>query len=164
MTNLRVGSGYDVHQLESNLPLLIGGILIPHNKGIVAHSDGDILIHALSDALLGAAGLGDIGHFFPDTDFRYKDIDSSEILFLVLKKLSEQSFQLVNIDITIVLEKPKLQPFIKKIKQSISNKLNLDISRVNVKATTCEKMGFIGKEEGISCYATVLIEKVINKV
>ena len=159
MSNLRVGNGYDVHQLDDNLELILGGIKVPSSKGIIAHSDGDILIHAVSDALLGAAGLGDIGYFFPDTDPRNKGIDSSKILVDVCNKLRKDSFLVVNVDATIVLQTPKLSPFIVSIKNSLSNILEIQSSRVNIKATTGENMGFVGRGEGIACYATVLIEK-----
>ena len=160
MTNLRIGTGYDVHQLKNNLPLLLGGVEVSHNKGIVAHSDGDIVFHALSDALLGAAALGDIGHFFPDTDPAFKNMDSSVILSSVLSELSKLSYQIVNVDITIVLERPKLQPIIPAIKNSVAKYLKTQLNQVNIKATTSEKMGFVGKEEGVVCYASVLIEKI----
>jgi len=160
MTNLRIGTGYDVHQLKNNLPLLLGGVEVSHNKGIVAHSDGDIVFHALSDALLGAAALGDIGHFFPDTDPVFKNMDSSVILSSVLSELSKLSYQIVNVDITIVLERPKLQPLIPAIKNSVAKYLKTQLNQVNIKATTSEKMGFVGKEEGVVCYASVLIEKI----
>ena len=160
MTNLRIGTGYDVHQLKNNLPLLLGGVEVSHNKGIVAHSDGDIVFHALSDALLGAAALGDIGHFFPDTDPAFKNMDSSVILSSVLSELSKLSYQIVNVDITIVLERPKLQPIIAAIKNSVAKYLKTQLNQVNIKATTSEKMGFVGKEEGVVCYASVLIEKI----
>jgi len=160
MTNIRVGIGYDVHQLKPNLPFVLGGVKINHNKGILAHSDGDIIFHALSDALLGAAALGDIGHFFPDNNPKYKNINSGKILVFVLEKLFELSYQIVNVDIIIVLEKPKLQSIISKIKKSVADYLKIDITNVNIKATTSERMGFVGREEGIACYATVLVEKI----
>ena len=160
MTNLRIGTGYDVHQLKNNLPLILGGVQVSHSKGVVAHSDGDIVFHAVSDALLGAAALGDIGHFFPDTDPAYKNIDSSIILSSVLSELSKLSYQIVNVDITIVLERPKLQPIISGIKKSVAKYLKTELNQVNIKATTSEKMGFVGKEEGVVCYASVLIEKI----
>ena len=160
MTNLRIGTGYDVHQLKNNLPLLLGGVQVLHSKGVVAHSDGDIVFHALSDALLGAAALGDIGHFFPDTNAAYKNMDSSIILSSVLSELSKLSYQIVNVDITIVLERPKLQSVIPEIKSSVAKYLKTELNQVNIKATTSEKMGFVGKEEGLVCYASVLIEKI----
>lgn len=160
MANIRVGSGYDIHQLKPNLPFLLGGISIKHNKGILAHSDGDIVFHALSDAILGAAALGDIGCYFPDTDPENKNINSREILVSVLEKLANMSYQIGNVDITIVLERPKLQPIIADIKSSVANSLNTPLTNVNIKATTSEGMGFIGKKKGVACYATVLIEKM----
>jgi 2-C-methyl-D-erythritol 2,4-cyclodiphosphate synthase len=160
MTNIRVGMGYDVHQLDENLPFCLGGVNVEYTKGIVAHSDGDIVFHALSDALLGAAGLGDIGHFFPDTDMKYKNIDSSVILLDVVAKLKQRSYRIINTDITIVLEKPKLQLYLPNIKDSISNYLQISISHINIKATTSEGMGFVGKGQGLACYAVVLIEKL----
>ena len=160
MTNIRVGIGYDVHQLQSNLPFILGGIELESEKGMVAHSDGDILIHALSDALLGAAGLGDIGRFFPDTDPKYQNINSAIILSDVLSKLRHLSYQIVNIDITVVLEKPKLQLRIQDITESLSRLLSICVDQINIKATTSERMGFVGEEKGIACYAVVLIEKI----
>jgi 2-C-methyl-D-erythritol 2,4-cyclodiphosphate synthase len=160
MTNLRIGTGYDVHQLKNNLPFLLGGVEVAHNKGVVAHSDGDIVFHALSDALLGAAALGDIGHFFPDTDPAYENMDSSIILSSVLAELSTLSYEIVNVDITIVLERPKLQSIIPAIKNSVAKYLKTQLNQVNIKATTSEKMGFVGNEEGVVCYASVLIEKI----
>jgi 2-C-methyl-D-erythritol 2,4-cyclodiphosphate synthase len=160
MTNIRVGMGYDVHQLSDNIPFLLGGVKLDYKKGIVAHSDGDIVFHAISDALLGAAGLGDIGHFFPDTDLKYKNIDSQIILSEVLLKLEKLSYILINIDITIVLQKPKISPIIPEIKASLSNILKINVDRINIKATTTEWMGFVGREKGISCYTVALIEKI----
>ena len=127
MTNIRIGTGYDVHQLKSNLPFLLGGIELNHSKGVVAHSDGDILFHALSDALLGAAALGDIGCLFSDTDSENKDIDSGIILSVVLNKILKLSYQILNIDVTIVLEKPKLQPIIPRIKKSVAESLKIEL-------------------------------------
>ena len=160
MTNIRVGIGYDIHQLKLNLPFILGGVQIEHNKGVVAHSDGDILFHAISDALLGAAGLGDIGHFFPDNDSKYKNLNSAIILSDVLEKLTQLSYHIVNIDITIVLEKPKLSSILAQIKKSTSTLLKITTNQINIKATTSEKMGFIGEEKGVACYAVVLIEKI----
>ena len=160
MTNIRVGIGYDIHKLESNLPFLLGGISLDYQKGIVAHSDGDIVFHALSDALLGAAALGDIGHFFPDDDPKYKNINSAIILKSVIEHLVDLNYEVVNVDVTIVLEKPKLQPIIHSIKNTVAQHLNVNSDQVNIKATTSEKMGFVGREEGIVCYAVVLIEKI----
>lgn len=159
MNSIRVGNGYDVHQLKENLPFILGGVNIKYTKGIVAHSDGDVLLHAISDALLGAASLGDIGHFFPDTDQKYKDIDSKLILRKVCDELNQLSFSIINVDVTVVLEKPKLQPYINTIKESVAHLLRIPVDHTNIKATTSETMGFIGRGEGIVCYATVLIQK-----
>ena len=159
MTDIRVGHGYDVHQLKENLPFVLGGVPIKYNKGIVAHSDGDVLLHAISDALLGAASLGDIGHFFPDSDPKFKNINSAIILHKVCDKLNELSFSIVNVDVTIVLEKPKLFPYINTIKESVASLLRIPVDQTNIKATTSETMGFVGRGEGIICYATVLIQK-----
>ena len=159
MSNLRIGIGYDVHRLESNLPFIIGGVKLNHHKGIVAHSDGDIIYHTIADALLGAAALGDIGHFFPDTDLKNKDLDSSVILSTVIDELQKKSYSIVNIDVSLVLEKPKIQPYELQIRESISQLMKLDLDVVSVKATTTEKMSFIGLEQGLSCYSVVLIEK-----
>ena len=160
MTNIRIGMGYDVHKLKDGLSFILGGIELDYKKGIVAHSDGDIVFHSISDALLGAAGLGDIGHFFPDTDLKYENIDSSMILLKVLQQLNNLSYCIVNLDITIVLEKPKLQSFMPQMKKSISDYLKININQINIKATTSEGMGFVGLEKGIACYAVVLIEKM----
>mgnify|MGYP001324019554 CR=1 FL=1 len=160
MTNIRVGMGYDIHQLDENLPFFLGGVNIEYKKGIVAHSDGDIVFHAIADALLGAAGLGDIGHFFPDDNPKYYNMDSTLIIKEVLLKLKKLQYSIVNIDITIVLEKPKLALLIARIKESISKHLKINIEYINVKATTSEGMGFVGKENGIACYSVVLIEKI----
>ena len=159
MNSIRVGNGYDVHQLKENLPFILGGVNIKYTKGIVAHSDGDVLLHAISDALLGAASLGDIGHFFPDTDQKFKDIDSKLILRKVCDELNRLSFSIINVDVTVVLEKPKLQPYINTIKESVAHLLRIPVDHTNIKATTSETMGFIGRGEGIVCYATVLIQK-----
>ncbi|MBF25060.1 MAG: 2-C-methyl-D-erythritol 2,4-cyclodiphosphate synthase [Flavobacteriales bacterium] len=157
---MRVGMGYDIHRLKDNIPFILGGIRLDHFKGVEAHSDGDILFHALADALLGAACLGDIGHFFPDTDLKYKNMDSSLILSSVIQKLKDLSFIIINVDITIVLEKPKLQFVLPDVKKSIDKYLNIGSSNINVKATTSEGMGFIGTEHGVACYAVTIIEKI----
>ncbi len=157
MKNFRVGTGYDVHQLKNNNKLILGGVLIPHCKGTVAHSDGDVVIHSICDALLGAAGLGDIGHFFPDTDKNFKDIDSKILLKDVFKMIQQKNFFVVNVDVSIVLEAPKLKNYLLDMKIQISKCINISVNDVNIKATTSEKMGFIGREEGVACYATTLI-------
>ena len=150
--------GYDVHQLDENNTFLLGGVHIDYEKGIVAHSDGDIVFHALADALLGAAGLGDIGHFFPDTDMKYKNLDSSLIIVSVLEKLKQLSYDIVNIDITVVLETPKLQPYLYDIKNSISNYLKISSNNINIKATTNEKSGLIGSGDFIACWSNVSLK------
>jgi len=160
MTNIRIGIGYDVHQLQSGLPFILGGVKLESDKGIVAHSDGDILYHSIADALLGAAALGDIGKFFPDNNPKYKNMDSKVILLDVVSRLKKMSYSIVNIDATIVLERPKLNPLISKIKSSVSNCLSIDLDQLNIKATTSERMGFVGKEKGVACYSVVLIEKI----
>ena len=157
MKNYRVGVGYDIHQLKENNTLILGGVLIPHYKGTEAHSDGDVVIHAICDALLGAAGLGDIGHFFPDNDERFKNINSVILLTDVFKMIQQKGFFVVNIDVSIILEVPKLKEYLSDMKTQISKCVNLSVNDVNIKATTSEKLGFIGKEEGVACYATTLI-------
>ena len=157
MKNFRVGVGYDIHQLKNNNKLILGGVLIPHYKGTVAHSDGDVVIHAICDALLGAAGLGDIGHFFPDDDDSFKDIDSTVLLKKVFKMIKQNSFFVVNIDVSIVLEVPKLKDYLLEMKSQISKCINISENDINIKATTSEKLGFVGREEGVACYATTLI-------
>ena len=157
MKNYRVGVGYDIHQLKENNTLILGGVSIPHYKGTVAHSDGDVVIHAICDALLGASGLGDIGHFYPDNDKNFKNIDSKILLIDVFKKIQEKGYFIVNIDVSIVLETPKLKDYLLDMKSQISSCVNITINDINIKATTSEKLGFIGKEEGVACYATTLI-------
>lgn len=154
---MRIGMGYDAHRLVENRDLILGGVKIPHTLGLLGHSDADVLLHAVSDALLGAAALGDIGKHFPDTDERYKGADSLKLLGEVLKKINEAGFSVGNVDATIVAQKPKLAPYIETMRKNIANALNIDVNAVSVKATTEEKMGFTGSEEGISAYAVVLI-------
>ena len=158
--NIRVGFGYDVHQLSTGESLVIGGISIPHHKGTIAHSDGDVLIHAICDALLGAANLGDIGQQFPDTSSEYKNIDSKILLKRTRELIVSKGFMLGNIDATIALQQPKLMPYIPEMKGIIADVLEASIEDVSIKATTTEKLGFEGREEGVSAYATVLIYKV----
>lgn len=157
---MRVGIGYDVHKLVENRKLIIGGVEIPHTKGLLGHSDADVLLHAISDALLGAAALGDIGKHFPDTDDRYKGISSMILLEHVGNLLAEKGYTINNIDATIVAQKPKLLPYIPTMRENIAKALNLDIEQVNVKATTEERLGFTGSEEGMSSSAVCSIEKV----
>lgn len=155
--DIRVGQGVDFHRLKEGLELWIGGISIPSDKGAVAHSDGDVLIHAICDAILGAAGMRDIGYHFPDTDERFKDIDSKKLLVQTLDLIRLEGFKLINIDSTVCLELPKLYPHIDAIKESLSNITGLEKGRIGVKATTTEKMGFIGRGEGITALASVLV-------
>jgi len=155
---MRIGHGYDAHRFASGRPLILGGITIPHAQGLLAHSDGDVLIHALCDALLGAAGLGDIGRHFPDSDQKFKNIDSRLLLREVIKNLQGISLQVSNADITVVAQTPRLGPFIPHMQTNLASDLGVDLSHVNIKATTTEKMGFTGRSEGISTYAVVLLE------
>ena len=154
---MKIGFGYDVHRLEEGNDLVIGGVSVPHEKGCVAHSDGDVLIHAICDALLGAANLGDIGKHFPDSDPAYKNIPSTRLLQKTIELLNGGEYQVINIDSTICLQRPKLSSYIEKMKSNLSGLLGT--SAVSVKATTTEKLGFVGREEGIAAYAVVLIEQ-----
>jgi 2-C-methyl-D-erythritol 2,4-cyclodiphosphate synthase len=157
--NIRIGQGIDFHRLETGLDLWLGGVKIPSEKGCVAHSDGDVLLHAICDALLGAAGLRDIGYYFPDTDNKYKNIDSKILLKNTFDLISQKGYNVINIDTTICLEKPKISSFIQEIKNSISNIIKTEPDNVAVKATTTEKLGFTGREEGIVAFAVVLLNK-----
>jgi len=155
----RIGLGYDVHQLAEGETLWIGGILIPHDKGLVAHSDGDVLLHAICDALLGAAKLRDIGYHFPDTSAELKSIDSKVLLAETYRMVREKGFRLVNLDATISAQRPRLKEYIPGMEAAIASVLTIDVEAVNIKATTTEKLGFEGREEGISVQAVVLIKK-----
>jgi 2-C-methyl-D-erythritol 2,4-cyclodiphosphate synthase len=155
----RIGNGYDVHALAEGETLWLGGISIEHSKGTVAHSDGDVLIHAICDAMLGALALGDIGKHFPDTDNTFKNIDSKILLKRCNDLLAERGYSVVNIDSTICAQRPKLMPHILQMCQCMAGILQIEPSRVSVKATTTEKLGFVGREEGISSYAVVLLQK-----
>lgn len=157
---IRVGFGYDMHRLEENRELWMGGIKIPFEKGLQGHSDADVLIHAICDAMLGAANLRDIGFHFPDTSATYENIDSKILLFKTLNLLKEKGFTLGNIDATICAERPKLNPHIPDMQKKLSEILKMDVDDISIKATTSEKMGFVGREEGITAYAVVLIEKI----
>ncbi len=157
MTPFRVGFGYDVHALKEDHPFILGGIPIEHTKGAFGHSDADVLIHTICDALLGAANLGDIGTHFPDTDAKYKGIDSKILLKDVVKLLTEKGFAIGNIDSTVCLQKPKIKPYIPEMKKCLADVMGIEEGRVSVKATTTEKLGFVGREEGVSAYAVVLI-------
>ena len=155
----RVGIGYDVHKLVTDRKLILGGVDIPHEKGLLGHSDADVLLHAISDALLGAAALGDIGKHFPDTDERFKGISSLILLKHVGELLQTKNYKINNIDATIVAQRPKLLPFIPTMQKNVAETLNLPIEDVNIKATTEERLGFTGSEEGISSYALCSIDK-----
>ena len=157
--DIRVGNGYDVHQLADGLRLGIGGVEIEHTRGCVAHSDGDVAIHALCDAILGALALGDIGKHFPDTSSEFKGIDSKILLKRVMELIWERGYTLGNADITIAAQKPKMAPHILKMRQVLSDIMNVDMDRVSVKATTTEKLGFVGREEGIEVWASVIVLK-----
>ncbi|MFW5972190.1 MAG: 2-C-methyl-D-erythritol 2,4-cyclodiphosphate synthase [Bacillota bacterium] len=156
---MRVGIGYDVHQLVENETLIIGGVKITSEYGLKGHSDADVLTHALMDALLGAAGKGDIGRHFPDTDVKYKGISSLVLLSKVKELLTKEGFNIVNIDMIIMAEEPKMSPFYKDITNNYSNILDISRENINIKATTTEKLGFIGKKEGIAAQSVVLIQK-----
>lgn len=155
---MRVGFGYDVHAFVENRPLILGGMSIPHHLGLLGHSDADVLLHAISDALLGAAALGDIGLHFPDSDPAYEGISSLILLERAVRLVREQGFEIENIDTTLVLQRPRLAPYILGMVENISNAANVDRSRINVKATTTERLGFTGREEGIAAYAVVLLK------
>ena len=156
---MRIGHGYDVHRLVEDRDLILGGVKIPHSLGLLGHSDADVLLHAVSDALLGAAGLGDIGKHFPDTDPRYKGADSLKLLEIVGQKVAEAGYRISNIDVTMIAQAPKLRPHIETMERNIAGALNLDVSRVNVKATTEERLGFTGEEKGMACHAVCLLEE-----
>ncbi|MBK5285091.1 MAG: 2-C-methyl-D-erythritol 2,4-cyclodiphosphate synthase [Bacteroidia bacterium] len=154
---MRIGFGFDVHQLAEGRQLRLGGITIPHHKGAVGHSDADVMIHAICDALLGAANLGDIGKYFPDNSAEFKDVDSRILLKRVIEMIHKKKFALENIDLTLCLENPKIFPHIDEIRKSLSDVMKTDEDRISIKATTNEKLGYIGREEGVACYAVVLL-------
>lgn len=156
---IRVGQGYDVHQLVEGRPLVLGGVTVDHNKGLAGHSDADVVVHSLCDALLGAAGKGDIGQHFPDTDSSYKNIDSRILLRKVMSLLRADDWQLVNADLTIIAQAPKLAPHIPQMRSLLSNDMNIDETQLNIKATTTEELGYCGREEGIAALAIVLLER-----
>lgn len=156
---MRIGYGYDVHRLEENRPLILGGVEIPFEKGLAGHSDADVLLHAIADALLGACALGDIGQHFPDTSEEYENIDSRILLQNVVKFIKEKGYRIVNIDATIVAERPKLAPHIPEMRNRIAEDLGAEVGCVSVKATTSEGLGFEGQEKGISARAIVLVER-----
>lgn len=159
MTDIRIGHGYDVHAFKEGDHLMLGGVRVPHDRAFKAHSDGDVLIHALCDALLGAAGLGDIGRHFPDTDPRYAGADSRALLREVRQLLEEGGWLVGNVDCTVIAQAPKLAPHVESMREHLAADLAVDPPRVNVKATTTEKLGFAGREEGIAAHAVVLIER-----
>ncbi|OOF55302.1 2-C-methyl-D-erythritol 2,4-cyclodiphosphate synthase [Rodentibacter genomosp. 2] len=156
---IRIGHGFDVHAFGENRPLIIGGVNIPYHTGFIAHSDGDVALHALTDALLGAATLGDIGKLFPDTDMQYKNADSRELLREAFRQVKEKGYKVANVDITIIAQAPKMRPHIDDMRELIAADLSCHIDQVNVKATTTEKLGFTGRSEGIACEAVVLLMK-----
>ena len=157
---MRIGMGYDVHRLVEERDLILGGVRIPYEKGLLGHSDADVLLHAIMDALLGAAALGDIGRHFPDTDEKYKGISSLILLEHVGSLLAEKNYRINNVDATIVAQRPKLMPHIEKMRQNIAAALKTDLDAINIKATTEERLGFTGSEEGMSSYAVCSIEKI----
>ena len=157
--DLRIGNGYDVHQLAPGLPLVLGGVRIPHTKGCVAHSDGDVLIHALCDALLGALALGDIGHHFPDTSDEFAGIDSRSLLARVVSMVREAGWEIVNVDNTILAQQPKIAPHILPMRQTLAGILGIPEDAVSVKATTTERLGFTGREEGIAVQSVCLLRR-----
>ena len=159
MNQIRIGHGYDVHKLAENRKCIIGGVEIPHNLGLLGHSDADVLLHAVSDALLGALALGDIGKHFPDTDPNYKNADSLKLLAHVVALIEEQGYQLGNLDAIVIAQKPKLAPYIEQMRKNIAKACHADISQVSVKATTEERLGFTGREEGISAHCVALLVK-----
>ena len=157
MTDLRIGNGYDIHALGEGLPLVLGGVKIPHTKGCIAHSDGDVLLHALCDALLGALALGDIGQHFPDMSEEFRGIDSRLLLERVVAMVHQAGLKVVNADMTLLAQKPKIAPYVPQMRETIAPLLGVGTDCVSVKATTTEKLGPIGREEGISAYAVVLL-------
>ena len=156
----RIGFGVDFHQLAEGRELMIGGIHIPHNKGAVGHSDADVLLHAICDALLGAACLGDIGVHFPDTDPKYKNIDSKILLKETINLIQKENYQLVNIDSTLCLQEPKIKSYMQQMQKAIANIIGTSEKNISIKATTTEQMGFVGRKEGIVAYATVLLKTI----
>ena len=158
-TGFRIGNGYDVHAIKEGLPMWLCGIRIESGKGFVAHSDGDVAIHALCDALLGAAALGDIGLHFPDSDPKYKGIDSKILLRKVVEMTAANEYSIENVDITIALQEPKLRPYIDKMRETLAETMGIDIQQVSVKATTTERLGFVGRGEGCEVWATVLLTR-----
>jgi len=159
---VKIGHGYDVHRFAENCSLIIGGVNIPHTHGLEAHSDGDVLIHAICDALLGAAGWWDIGHHFPDDDMAFAGIDSRVLLRRVYDDLKAAGWQVSNVDSTVVAQVPKLAPYIPQMRELLATDLHIESSAINIKATTTEKLGFVGRQEGIAAHAVALIQKVVS--
>ncbi len=155
---IRVGFGFDVHQLKNNHPFVLGGLTLPHSKGAFGHSDADVLLHVICDALLGAANLRDIGYQFPDTDPSLKGVDSKLLLKQTFELISEKGYSISNIDCTICLQKPKVNPFIPEMKEIIAGILKTDVDTISIKATTTEQLGYVGREEGVSAYCVCLIQ------
>ncbi len=160
MKAIRIGQGYDVHQLAVGRPLILGGVTIPHEKGLLGHSDADALLHAITDALLGAAALGDIGKLYPDTDVHNKDADSRVLLRGAYQKVQQAGWQLVNVDATVIAQQPKLRPYIDQMRANIAAEMNVTLDRVNIKGKTNEKLGYLGREEAIEAQAVVLLQAV----
>lgn len=160
---MRIGHGFDVHKFGGEGPLKLGGIEVPYSQGLIAHSDGDVILHAVADALLGAAALGDIGKHFPDTDAQFKNADSGELLRHVVDLVARRGWRVNNLDVTVVAQAPKLAPFIPDMCQRIASLTGLDINAVNVKATTTEQLGYIGRKEGIACHAVALLQELISE-
>lgn len=158
MTNLRIGHGYDVHRLVPERKLILGGVEVPHTLGLLGHSDADVLLHAIMDAILGALALGDIGKHFPDNDDKFKGISSMHLLTCVNKLMAEAGGRIVNLDATVIAQKPKISSYIERMRENIAFALSCDKSQINVKATTEEYLGFTGREEGISAHAVVIVE------
>lgn len=157
---MRIGFGYDVHQLVEDRKLILGGVEIPHETGLLGHSDADVLVHAIMDSILGAMAMGDIGYHFPDTDDEYKDISSLSLLSRVKEIMGKKNYKIGNIDSTIVAERPKLAPFILEMRENISELLDTSIDNIGIKATTTESLGFVGEGKGISSYSACLLEKI----
>ncbi|HVI45526.1 MAG TPA: 2-C-methyl-D-erythritol 2,4-cyclodiphosphate synthase [Chitinophaga sp.] len=160
MSSIRIGLGVDFHQLVEGREFWLGGVLVPHHKGALGHSDADVLLHAICDAMLGALALGDIGVHFPDTDNAYKNIDSKILLSRCAQLIGEKGYHVVNVDSTLCLEAPKIKPYVPQMQEVIAERLRIGVEDVSVKATTTEKMGFVGRQEGVMAYATVLLEKI----
>ena len=157
---MRIGHGYDVHRLVEGRELILGGVKIEYEKGLLGHSDADVLLHAVSDALLGAAGLGDIGRHFPDTDPKYKGADSLELLRQVAGKVAAAGYRVGNVDVTMIAQRPRLKDFIPQMEQNIASALDVEPGRINVKATTEERLGFTGSGEGMACHAVCILEEI----